>query len=62
MVRAAAGGTAAAGAVGLDSSAGGGEQRRTRGRKARHPQVFAILEPEKEKKWGGGLRKMETGC
>ena len=61
MVGAAARGTTAAGAVGLDSSAGGGEKRRTRDRKVRPPQVFTILDPEKEKKWGGGLRKMETG-
>ena len=58
----AASGSAVAEAAGLEPPAGGGEERRTRGRKALPPWVFTILEPEKEKKEGGGLQKMETGC
>ena len=26
------------------------------------PRVFTIIKPEKEKKGGGGLQKMETRC
>ena len=48
--------------VGLEPLAGGGEELCTWGRKALPPRVFTILEPEKEKKGGGGLQKMETGC
>ena len=60
--RTAARGLAAAGESGSEPPAGGGEERRTRGWKARPPRVFTILEPEKEKKGGWGLQKMETGC
>ena len=48
-------GAAAAGAP-LEPSVGGGEERRTRGRKALPPWVFTILKPEKEKKGEGGCR------
>ena len=58
---AAAGGAAAAGAAGLEPPIGGGEERRTRGWKARPPQVFTILDPEKEKNRGGGLQKNGNG-
>ena len=51
---------AEAGAAGVEPKVGGGEDRCTRGRKALPPWVFTILEPEKEKKGGGGLQKMET--
>ena len=47
----------AAGATGSEPPAGGGEERGTQGWKARPPWVFTILEPEKEKKGGGGFRK-----
>ena len=56
-VRAAVG-AAAAGAATLEPPAGGGEERRTRGRKALPPWVFTILKPEKEKKGEGAA---ETG-
>ena len=59
---AAAGGTVAARAVGLEPQAGEGEERCTRGRQVRPPRVFTMLEPAKEKKWRGGLQKLETGC
>ena len=52
----------ASGAVELELELGGGEDRRTRGRKALPPWVFTILESDKEKKGGGGLQKMKTGC
>ena len=42
----------------LEPPVGGGEERRTRGRKALPPWVFTILKPEKEKKWEGAA---ETG-
>ena len=58
----AVGGMVAVEAAGLELPVGGGEERRTRGRKALPPRVFTILEPEKENKGGGGLQKMETGC
>ena len=58
----AVGGMTAVGGVALESPAGGGEKRRTRGRKALPPRVFTILKPEKEKKGGGGLQKLEMGC
>ena len=51
-----AGGTAAGGAA-LEPSAGGGEERRTQGRKVLPSRIFAIPTLEKEKKgvgWGGG--------
>ena len=54
--------TGAAGAAELEPLAGGGEEQRTRGRKALPPWVFTILEPEKKNKGGGGLQKLETGC
>ena len=47
-------GAMVAGADGLELPAGEGEERRTRGRKARPPRVFTMLEPEKEKKWREG--------
>ena len=49
---------------GSEAGAGGrgGEERCTRGRKFLPSQVIAILEHEKEKKGGGGLQKIETGC
>ena len=50
------------GGSGAGAGGRGGEERRTRGRKALPPQVIAILEHEKERKGGGGLQKMETGC
>ena len=49
-------------AGGTTTEARGGEDQRTRGRKALPPRVFTILEPEKEKKGGGGLQKQEMGC
>ena len=49
-------GAAAAGAAALEPPEGGGEERRTRGRKALPPRVFTILELEKEKKREGGCR------
>ena len=58
----AAAGTAAAGVAGLEPSEWGGEERRNRGRKALPLRVFTILKPEKEKKGGGGLQKLEMGC
>ena len=54
----AAGGAVVAGAARLELPAGGGEERRTRGWKVLPLWVFTILEPEKEKKGGGGLQKM----
>ena len=57
---AAAVGATATGAAGLEPPEGGGEERHTWGWKARPPHVFTILEPEKEKKGGRGLQKMET--
>ena len=56
----------AAGVAGLEPPVGEGEERRTRGWKARPPRVFTMLEPEKEKKWrggggGGGGGASETG-
>ena len=51
------GGPAATEAVGLERPIGGGEEWRTRGRKALPPRVFTMLEPEKEKKGEGGFRK-----
>ena len=55
-VGAEAGGAAVAEVVGLEPSAGEGEERSTRGWKARPPRVFTMLEPGKVKKWrlGGG--------
>ena len=55
-------GATAAGAVGLESPVGEGEEQPTRGRKVLPPRVFTILEHEKEKKGGGGLQVIETGC
>ena len=46
----------------MEPEAEGGEDRCTWDQKALPPRVFAILEPEKEKKGGRGLQKMETGC
>ena len=54
--RAAANSAAMRGEV-LESPAGGGEERRTRGQKVLPPRVFAMLKSKKEKKgvgWGGG--------
>ena len=51
-VEGAAAGGAVAGAV---AEAGGGEDRRTWGQKVLSPRVFAILEPEKGRKGGGGF-------
>ena len=45
----------------MEPEVGGGEDRRTRGRKALPLRVFTILKPKKEKKGGGRLQKMETG-
>ena len=50
------------GDMGLQPEVGGGEERHTRGRKVLPPWVITILEHEKEKKGGGRLQKMETGC
>ena len=47
---------------GLEPLAKEGEERRTRGQKARPPRVFTMLELEEEKKWRGGLQILETGC
>ena len=58
----AAAGAAKAGAAELESPARGGEEQRTWGRKALPSQVFTVLKPEKENKWGGGLQKLEMGC
>ena len=55
-------GAAAAGAAALEPPARGGEERRTRGRKALPLRVFTIQKLEKEKKGGGGLQKLEMGC
>ena len=55
-------GAATAGATALEPPTGGGEKRRTRGRKALPLLFFTILKPEKEKKWGGGLQKLEMEC
>ena len=44
---------AAAGAAALELPVREGEERRNRGRKARPPRVFTMLEPENEKKWRG---------
>ena len=41
----------ATGAAGLEPPEREGEERRTRGRKARPARVFTMLEPKKEKKW-----------
>ena len=57
----AVGGAAAAGPAAMEPLAGGGEELRTQGWKALPPWVFTILKPEKEKKWGGGLQKLEMG-
>ena len=46
----------------LEPPAGGGEERCTWGRKALPPWVFTIVKPEKEKKGGGGLQKLEMRC
>ena len=73
MTGAATRGTAVVGAAGLDPSIREGEERHTRGRKARPPWVFTMLEPEKEKKWreggvggvgdgGGDFRNLKRGC
>ena len=62
MATGAAGGTTTTGVAGLEQEVGGGEERCTWGRKASPPWVFTILELKKEKKGGGGLQKMETGC
>ena len=59
---AAAGGAVAPEATGLEPLAEGGEERCTRGQKVRPPRVFTMLELEEEKKWRGGLQKLETGC
>ena len=53
--------TAVGGAAALEPPAGGGEERLTWGRKALPPRVFTILKPEKEKKGGEGLQKLEMG-
>ena len=45
----------------MEPEAGGGEDRRTRRRKALPPWVFTILEPEKEKKGGGGASENGNG-
>ena len=39
----------------------GGEEWHTQGRKARPSRVFTILEPEKEKKGGGGVSENGNG-
>ena len=57
----AAAGTAAVGVAALEPHAGGGEERRTRGRKALPPRVFTILKLEKEKKGGGGVAETGNG-
>ena len=49
---------AAVGAAALEAPTGGGEERRTQGRKELLPRVFTILKPEKEKKGEGAA---ETG-
>ena len=50
----AAAGAMSAKATRLELLVGGGEEQCTRGQKALPPRVFTILEPEKEKKGGGG--------
>ena len=58
-----AGGAATAGATRLEPPVGEGEERGTRGRKARPPWVFTMLGPKNEKKWRGGggvLLKLKT--
>ena len=55
----AAAGAAAVEGAALEPPAGGGEERRTQGRKALPPRVFTILKPEIEKKRVGGGRANE---